>query len=779
MVTSPFRPVVAAAILATLILAAPSATAQDAPGDTVALRSYYSANGLLNRGMYELAAAEYRTFIEAHPDHEKAAVARYGLGVCLYRLQRNAEAIEALAGPGAAADFPYAAEALTIIGQCHLAENAPAEAVPALRRVLSRHADHGLADDAAALLAEALYLAGDHDAVEVPARLIAERWPDSARRERAELFRGLASMARGRYDEAARHFDEQLRLFPDGEHAAQATLLLGQCHHRAGRAAPAIERYRRVIREAVEAFVPEARYGLAMLLYEAKDPKAAAGLLDALLAESPDSELVPAARLLRGRIALDLGKTRRARTLFEQVAKSGARPDDSAFWLAKCDLAEGDPKAAARRLKRGIERHPKSPLVAEMTYDLAVARIRAGDHRGGIEAIDRFLAAHPRHALVPDAIHLAAATEHDRKRYAESQERCQAFAARHAKHVLMPSVAFLAAENDFLRGEHAKAVEGYRRLLRDHPDHPQRRGATYRLGMALYQLERFDEAEAVLASVASDDAAGRDFDNASLALGDLAFQRGAWREAERHFLAYLDRPDGPVANGDDALMKVGLARHRDGRHAEAIEAYGRLLAEHAESAHRLQAQFEMGQALVALERDAAAAASFRAVLDADAGSRFAVHALNHLGAIALRAGDLAAAADAYGRVVGATDDTTIQARALLRRGEALMTLSQSPAPASAITRRRCGPSPACAAARRRASTRRCGRPSRTRRRGCSAPSIATRTRPPRTGGCSICRRAGAPPTRPARPSPRTGGSSWRSSRPTPAATTRRRVSCAS
>src|SRR5690606_26095116 len=58
------------------------------PANDPALREFHSANGLLARGMDELAVTEYRKFLEASPNHEKAPTARYGLGVALFRLKR-------------------------------------------------------------------------------------------------------------------------------------------------------------------------------------------------------------------------------------------------------------------------------------------------------------------------------------------------------------------------------------------------------------------------------------------------------------------------------------------------------------------------------------------------------------------------------------------------------------------------------------------------------------------------------------------------------------------
>lgn len=73
---------------------APVAQAGDAR-DAV-LHDYLAANGMLNRGLYELAAIQYRKFLAEHEDHEKATVARYGLGVSLFRMRQYDAAVAEL-----------------------------------------------------------------------------------------------------------------------------------------------------------------------------------------------------------------------------------------------------------------------------------------------------------------------------------------------------------------------------------------------------------------------------------------------------------------------------------------------------------------------------------------------------------------------------------------------------------------------------------------------------------------------------------------------------------
>ncbi len=139
----------------------PDGIAVDPPSAEV-LHAYYSGNGFLNRGLFDLAAAEYRKFLAEHVDSEKAPMARYGLAVSLFRLGMLEEALPELKRLHGDDEFAFAAEVATMLGQCRLAHHDYDEAAAAFESVLKRHADHSLADDAAAQLVEALYRGGRH-----------------------------------------------------------------------------------------------------------------------------------------------------------------------------------------------------------------------------------------------------------------------------------------------------------------------------------------------------------------------------------------------------------------------------------------------------------------------------------------------------------------------------------------------------------------------------------------------------------------------------------------
>src|SRR5690606_23967791 len=93
---------------------------------------------------------------------------------------------------------------------------------------------------------------------------------------------------------------------------------------------------------------------------------------------------------------------------------------------------------------------------------------------------------------------------------------------------------------------------------------------------------------------------------------------------------------------DDALLKLGLALARQGRHEEAIAEWKRLANELPASERRWQGAFERGRSLLALGRADEAAGVFEEVA-AGGDARLRAYAELQLGGLALAAGDAAAA----------------------------------------------------------------------------------------------------------------------------------------
>lgn len=652
---------------------------------TDALNTYYSGNGFLNRGLFDLAAAEYRKFLAEHADSEKAPMARYGLAVSLFRLGMLEEALPELRRLHGDDDFAFAAEVATMLGQCRLANRDYGEAVAAFESVLKRHADHALADDAAAQLVGALYRGGRHKEATAQCKAFASKWGDSPHRDRAEYFGGLADMGQGAYARAAEKFQGLVKR-PGSEFAEHAGMLLAQCHHRNHDLKAATAAYHKALLRAESSYRAEALFGLATILRQEGQVEEAAVLVDEIVKKHATSPLIGSARLLRGRVWFDVGDYTSAAKAFRQVL-GAKRPlaADAAYWLAKCKLRLGNFDDAARDLKQAIEKYADSELLPEMRYDRAVALLRSGKRKAAAKVLEAFRSDFPKHVMAPDALHLLATISHQEKAYDRSQKYVQAFLKDYVKHPLVAKIDFLSAENAYLAGDYQHGAKEYRKFLGKHGGHELARTARYRLGMSLYRQGKIEEALTLLSEINPKAQDAESFHTLHLALGDIHFQRGEWKPAAEHLGKYVDdRTD--VAAADDALLKLGLSFGRLGRHQEAIRRYDRLLEHFKDSVHRGQASFERGQALVALGQYDEAADAFERVLSGEGNSRFAAPARRHLASISLRRGDPAAAARQFKRVAKATRGTEGEAEALFQQGEALMAAREF-GPAEKVFRR--------------------------------------------------------------------------------------------
>src|SRR5262245_27136306 len=211
---------------------APSMAQENPPqrpaADDAALRSYRTATGLLGRGLHDLAAEEYRKFLDSAPGHEKAPVARYGLAVCLVKLQKFEDALTVLHAIDAGTDFAYRAETLALTGQCEMALGRPEKAIPAMERLTEEAPRHDLADDAAAMVVEALYQTGKTDDARKKCDEFTKRWPKSPLRERVDLVSGLSAAAGGDSAAAIERLEAWLTTFPQSTERPRAQLALGQ-----------------------------------------------------------------------------------------------------------------------------------------------------------------------------------------------------------------------------------------------------------------------------------------------------------------------------------------------------------------------------------------------------------------------------------------------------------------------------------------------------------------------------------------------------------------------
>lgn len=624
-------------------------------------QSYRTATGLLNRGLHDLAAQQYREFLKNNPDNPKAPAARYALAVCLARLGQHDQAAKELDQLSNLDDFEFAPDVKLLRGQCSIAAGDFEAAARCLHDLAADHPDYAQAAPAAALEGEAWYRAGKPDQA---ARTLASINPaklDAATRDRCDLFHALADAAQGNDEPAADRLADLRERSPQSPFIAQATLTEAQCRHRLSDVKAALPLYKLAAASKDPAVEPLALLGLAQLTRAEGNAVQAGRTLDDLLSRYADTPGADAARLERGRAYLDENKPEQALSALKPLADAKHSPlaPEASYWTAKAELALSRFDAAADRLGRAIDASPKSDLLPNLIYDRAVALSLAGDSAEALDLFGQFRENFPKHELATEAALAQASLLHTAGRYDDSASLCRAFLKAFPRHPKASTAALLLAENNYLAGRFDDAAEQYSAFIEQYPRDAHVWRASVRRGLALANLGAGKDARAALEAAASEQAAGANTDPAlqnaaRLALGNIAFDQADWPAAQRWFTQVLAaEPDKNL----DALLKLALSIHRQGKPADAVKLYDRLIAAAPDSDQALHATFERGQALAELNRADDARRDFEAVIAAEEKSdesnrRFTAHATRHLASIAMKQNKPEEAAKLLARIAG-------------------------------------------------------------------------------------------------------------------------------
>ena len=132
--------------------APPAAASVAARALDEAEEQYQLIAGLVERELHDLAVKEARSFLESYPSHPKAPLARYRLASSLYELERYEEAAQEYSALAGRRGFQFEAEVLFRLGECLVAQQRAAEALPHLQRLVDSYPGSGWLESAKELI---------------------------------------------------------------------------------------------------------------------------------------------------------------------------------------------------------------------------------------------------------------------------------------------------------------------------------------------------------------------------------------------------------------------------------------------------------------------------------------------------------------------------------------------------------------------------------------------------------------------------------------------------
>lgn len=371
-----------------------------------------------------------------------------------------------------------------------------------------------------------------------------------AAKQKVLYMHGTRQLQAGRPDEAISCLKEARSLGRfSGELASESTLWLGEAQYRKGEYKEAVKEYDRFLRET-----PSSNPNHALALYDMAYARFA-------LKEFPKAKDY----FNRYLSSLKQGKT---------PADVVALKADAYNRLGDCAYYAADFNGAADEYNKAIEAAPSSadyPM-----FQTAIMRGLTRDHKGKIEGLAAMMKRFPSSALIPSAL-LETGESHT-----ELGDNDSAIATYTTLARRYPSTsqgrqgALLLAIARLNGGDTGRAIEAYKYVISTYPTSEEARAAAEDLKHIYADRGEISEYTRFLATV-PDAPKLEQGEIAALQLQGVekAYEDGREKDAARLAEELLKSyPDSPQAV--DALAILAEVKEKEGKPAEALEAYSRL-----------------------------------------------------------------------------------------------------------------------------------------------------------------------------------------------------------
>lgn len=707
------------ALAASLLPATASAQGAITTDDRRAL-----ADGLMSRGLFQLARPEYQALAETVPAMKELDVILYRLAECQRQTDAHAEAaatcarlakdfpnspfrrradmtrgllllaagkpIEAAGALESVATDPKADQALRITALYHAAE--AREKAGEIKAAISRHTQlqkEAAADGFPASMAElAAYSAlraatlkaqdpaTSGEALAELAAIAAK--PFSPRIGAEALFLSAAlSYNSGKYDEAVTSYDRLLKTYPEDIRHAEALLPAAWANERAGRYADAILLLDELDKLQAGAPLSESLYLRATSLGKLGRFADAVAFYDKLLGRTPaddaERKFFTPARFDRISALFRQGDYKRVLAESAAFADPPAEVAAELLWM-QAEAAEGlkDDVRATQFYRILSERHPKSTLAPDAAYRFALALQKQNAWGEAARVYQRLAGDYPEHELVARSLFSSGLCLAKAGRSDDALRDWGVLLTRFPKDELVPETLFQKGMEEIRSNDPSKGAETLDRLLREHPSTPRKAEALFWRSRLFYEEKDFARAEKTLRECLAAKPPVEIERESGFLLG-LVFQAtGRDAEAAAQFQPLLTAPTRAKFS-EDRLAWLSEFQFKRKEFSAARDAANELAARQTTPDWKQVGNTLAGRASAALSETNAAIASFRAAADSAARTRYSPEAALRLGELLLamegKADEAARYLSAAARRASSPDLISIRGKAYFALGK--------------------------------------------------------------------------------------------------------------
>ena len=523
------------------------------------------ATAMLNTDMVKMARAEYRNFLSRWPDHRRFAEGRYGLAVCLYRMDDYAGAAAQLRKTLGASEFRGRGQAMELLSQCYLAGGDYENARKNIEKLLSDHPTGPHVESARVSLAQTLYMLGYVEKSLEAFEKFLKSYPKSRYAPAAYFYIAQCHLGLKQYDKAIASLQAAGKGNDTGPHAVEASKLLGQCYEAKGKYDLAERKYLTFILKAPGDRKAEGYLSLALNYYRAGKYTQAIDALKLLLKKYPSSAYARAGRMQLGLSQFAAGQYAAARKTLELAAREspGDAPQGQ-YWISRCDMALGDNAAAYAVLKRLAEAKSKPANLERISFDMVICLVNMGKWDTAAKACAEFSRNWSESPLAGEATYHRAWCLHQLRAFPQSSEACREV-LKQSKSPRADAARELIAENLLALKEYSQAEKAYSALAKAKPAN---KWYTLRLGQCAYYQDKYESAVSHFGSLGKPADVARDptFSRSLFLLGCCQLQLKRNAPAGESLKAYLSTAK---LDRNEAVYRLAQAQRRAGKQRQA------------------------------------------------------------------------------------------------------------------------------------------------------------------------------------------------------------------
>jgi len=584
---------------------------------------YRLAAGHYMRQNWRLAADEFRTFVRQHGERqpERAAIATFFLAESLLQSGEYDDArVELKSFLQVAANHAYAPRAHFRMGEAAYLSGDNDVARADLESFRKEHPRHELDEYALPYLGDLLLKAGEPAAAQQAYVEAIERFPNSALTDESRF--GLARALEQQNDfAAAETFYTFLAEKPRSRLSGEAQVRLGVLKYKQRQFDQAISSFEDFSAADIPQLEPLYWLGLARYAKEHWTEAAAALTMPS---ESSEFEQADEATYFRAESLRKLGKSDAAGQQFDRVLANWPHSDwadDAGLGRIRIAAAQGDAAVLAAAVKQFAKQFPKSKHDNQVRRLWGRALLRQGDYLAAISQLEPLVKGDASElATSGDRYHLALALL-GAKRYDKALAQLDATRLDDVNDEMGSAVQLARATALIGLEKHAAAIVPLEAFLRSDPTSAEAAQAHAQLVTSLAATKRYDRARQVQRRFSGAFATSPSFAPATQYLAEAALADGRDDLALELFTELTSEvyPAQVRAKGLAGLLKCSPSADGDDESVVGADddqqAYGRLLAEHADSEVVPGAVLARGQSLESRDKPIAALDAYRTIIE--------------------------------------------------------------------------------------------------------------------------------------------------------------------